>query len=287
MGYKIQLNSGYRKTPTFFTLIKKHSTLLLLFISILVLLAGPLSFRAVLDGHQSSIVQLDNQDGIYRARLNENLDGVNIDRHRLSPEVWARGPIDLRHPEGDTAVRTRALLGNDTLQDFGALCGRTLYHSLTYGATAHDLGHWVFISTGDIPDMWIRDSAVQMGIYLGRIRRRPALRRLVEGALRTQAFFITQDPYANAYSSKWRGVKSLSKFERLLGRGGWIATRNYELVGCFADGILTSTHTTSTTFSSIILIWYKCFLTRRTLAPISSTCCGTIMSLRGFFHPSN
>lgn len=31
-----------------------------------------------------------------------------------------------------------------------------------------------------------------MGIYMPRVRRRPALRRLVEGTLRTQALFITQ-----------------------------------------------------------------------------------------------
>lgn len=38
----------------------------------------------------------------------------------------------------------------------------------------------------------IRDSSVQMGIYIPRVRRRPALRQLVEGTLRTQALFITQ-----------------------------------------------------------------------------------------------
>ena len=47
--------------------------------------------------------------------------------------------------------------------------------------------------------------------------------------LRTQAFYILQDPYANAFSSAWKPVTRLEKFERLLGRGGWVATRNYEL----------------------------------------------------------
>lgn len=31
-----------------------------------------------------------------------------------------------------------------------------------------------------------------MGLYIPRVRRRPALRQLVEGTLRTQALFITQ-----------------------------------------------------------------------------------------------
>lgn len=45
-----------------------------------------------------------------------------------------------------------------------------------------------------------------------------------------QAFFIIQDPYANAYYLKWKEPSSHSKSERLIGRGGWVATRNYELV---------------------------------------------------------
>jgi len=78
--------------------------------------------------------------------------------------------------------------------------------------------------------MWIRDSAVQMGVHLSRVRQHPALRRLVEGTLRSQAFFITQDPYANAFYYNWTDRKSLDQEGRLLGRGGWVATRNYEQV---------------------------------------------------------
>ena len=44
----------------------------------------------------------------------------------------------------------------------------------------------VFVATGDIPYMWIRDSAVQLGPLVARMARRPALRLLVEGAVRTQ-----------------------------------------------------------------------------------------------------
>ena len=38
-----------------------------------------------------------------------------------------------------------------------------------------------------------------------------------------------QDPYANAYSSHWRDPATLPKSVRAIGRGGWVATRNYEL----------------------------------------------------------
>ena len=47
-------------------------------------------------------------------------------------------------------------------------------------------------AAGDLPLMWIRDSAVQISVLLPRIVKRPALRRVIEGALRAQAFYITQ-----------------------------------------------------------------------------------------------
>ena len=47
-------------------------------------------------------------------------------------------------------------------------------------------------ATGDIDDMWLRDSSVQLAIYLPRLRRHPALRGVFEGMLRSQAFYILQ-----------------------------------------------------------------------------------------------
>jgi len=47
-------------------------------------------------------------------------------------------------------------------------------------------------ATGDIDDMWLRDSSVQMAIYLPRIEQHPALRRIIEGAIRLQAYYISQ-----------------------------------------------------------------------------------------------
>jgi len=41
--------------------------------------------------------------------------------------------------------------------------------------------------------------------------------------MRAQAFYIVQDPYANAYSSHWHDVDKLSKSDRVIGRGGWVA----------------------------------------------------------------
>ena len=81
----------------------------------------------------------------------------------------------------------------------------------------------------DLPLMWIRDSAFQIGILLPRLKERPALRPVVDGGLRAQAFYILQDPYANGYYPEWRDPFKENDFDRPLGRGGWVGTRNFEL----------------------------------------------------------
>lgn len=72
-----------------------------------------------------------------------------------------------------------------------------------------------------------------MGLSLHQSERQyngqPQLRLIVEGAIRRQAFNIIQDPYANAYSRSWRNPESLPLKDRVIGRGGWVDTRNYEV----------------------------------------------------------
>ena len=73
-----------------------------------------------------------------------------------------------------------------------------------------------FVPTGDIDDMWIRDSAAQVYPLLDS---HPALVRKV---IEKQAFYIEFDPYANSYGRTFREPS-------ILGRHGWVTTRNYEL----------------------------------------------------------
>ncbi|KAL4449424.1 hypothetical protein ABPG77_007068 [Micractinium sp. CCAP 211/92] len=143
----------------------------------------------------------------------------------LPMEVYARGPSQDR----DAIARVAALLSDDEKKQLRELCGRTLYHSLQTGWVSHETGAWTFVATGDLPLMWIRDSAVQIDVLLPRIAKRPALRRVIEGAIRAQAFFITQDPYANGYEPEWRHPDERHGGDRILGRGGWVGVRNYEL----------------------------------------------------------
>ena len=93
-------------------------------------------------------------------------------------------------------------------------------------------GSCASLPSGDIPDEWLRDGSVQLAVYLPRLAEHPVLRQLIEGAIRTQAYFILSDPWANSFRKDWAKPEALPKFDRQIGRGGWVATRNFEVDRC-------------------------------------------------------
>jgi meiotically up-regulated gene 157 (Mug157) protein len=153
--------------------------------------------------------------------------------------------------------------------DVMEMCARTLWHTMST-TTIVLPDHQTFIHTGDIDDLWLRDSAAQVHPlllplvpyyddhsdeatttnnttssssssvptrYVALVYDDPNLDRVVAGLIRRHAFYIRHDPYANAFRIDDSYV--FSPAQKLLGRHDLISTWNYELdSGCYYTRLL-------------------------------------------------
>ncbi len=85
-----------------------------------------------------------------------------------------------------------------------------------------------FVITGDIPAMWLRDSAAQLKPYLKYAAEDESLREILRSVLAKQVFYVNLDPYTNAFNSREQ-EKGYSENDRSDFSSGWIWERKYEV----------------------------------------------------------
>lgn len=113
------------------------------------------------------------------------------------------------------------------------MCGRALWHTVET-TTIVLPEEETFIHTGDIDDLWLRDSAAQVHPLLvpwfnggALVSQDKRLERIVSGLIKRSAFYIRHDPYANAFRIDDTYV--FNDEQKRMGRHDLISTWNYEL----------------------------------------------------------
>jgi meiotically up-regulated gene 157 (Mug157) protein len=88
----------------------------------------------------------------------------------------------------------------------------------------------VFVYTGDIAAMWLRDSSVQFLPYLRFTNVDPDVKALFKGLLRKQFEFIRRNPYANAFNADGSVYEKKFEIDSLV-YPLWLASRYYDITG--------------------------------------------------------
>lgn len=126
----------------------------------------------------------------------------SIDRERLLNELHeAAASVASRISTGDEAFDSR--LREMYLKCFMDTAERTvlLPGMTTTDAAGHEktVSDEVFVITGDINAMWLRDSSAQVVHYLPFAGRYPEIRKMIASLIRRHQMCIARDPYANSY----------------------------------------------------------------------------------------
>jgi meiotically up-regulated gene 157 (Mug157) protein len=129
----------------------------------------------------------------------------------IDPEVLARATEEVRRATGDQVIAD--MFHRSMTENLPAVAER-----LPDGTT--------FVLTGDIPAMWLRDSAAQLRPYLVLCADDPALQDTLIGVLHRQLEYIAIDPYANAFNREPNGAGHTGDETEM---SPWVWERKYEI----------------------------------------------------------
>ena len=95
----------------------------------------------------------------------------------------------------------------------------------------------IFVSTGDIPAMWLRDSSFQVLPYLEIAEDVPAVKDLIHGVIKQQLAYIQHDPYSNSFNKTATGAHYNSGDETDIPVSDLVWERKFEI-----DSLCTPLH---------------------------------------------
>ncbi|TCO50523.1 hypothetical protein EV646_102597 [Kribbella antiqua] len=129
----------------------------------------------------------------------------------IDAEVLARATEEVRRATGDKVIAE--MFRRSMAENLPAVAER-----LPDGTT--------FVLTGDIPAMWLRDSAAQLRPYLLLCADDPALQDVLIGVLHRQLEYVVLDPYANAFNREANGAGHVTDETEM---SPWVWERKYEI----------------------------------------------------------
>jgi meiotically up-regulated gene 157 (Mug157) protein len=129
----------------------------------------------------------------------------------IDREVLARAADEVRRATGDPVIA--AMFERSMAENLPAVAQR-----LPDGTT--------FVLTGDIPAMWLRDSAAQLRPYLVLCGDDPQLQDVLIGVLHRQLEYVAVDPYANAFNREPNGAGHTTDETEM---SPWVWERKYEI----------------------------------------------------------
>lgn len=106
-----------------------------------------------------------------------------------------------------------------------------------------------FVITGDIPAMWLRDSAAQIKPYIKYANEDESLKGIIKSIIAKHAYYINIDPYANAFNAQERDTKEYKDTSDFDSKLVW--ERKYEVDSLCASLFLAYEYYTQTDDKSI------------------------------------